>query len=84
MDEESLRRTRGKRVSMIFQDPMTSLNPYLKIGTQLVEPLALHEGIRGKEAWNRGIAALEKSASPMPPTACTPTRTNSPAACASA
>ena len=60
MDEESLRRTRGKRVSMIFQDPMTSLNPYLKIGTQLVEPLGLHEGIRGKEAWNRGIAALEE------------------------
>jgi oligopeptide transport system ATP-binding protein len=60
MDEDSLRRTRGKRVSMIFQDPMTSLNPYLKIGTQLVEPLALHEGIRGKEAWNRGIAALEE------------------------
>ncbi|MFM7180607.1 MAG: ABC transporter ATP-binding protein [Verrucomicrobiales bacterium] len=60
MDEESLRRTRGKKVSMIFQDPMTSLNPYLKIGTQVVEPLGLHEGIRGKEAWKRGIAALEE------------------------
>ena len=60
MDEESLRRTRGKRISMIFQDPMTSLNPYLKIGTQLVEPLGLHEGIHGKRAWQRGIAALEE------------------------
>ena len=45
---------------MIFQDPMTSLNPYLKIGTQLVEPLALHEGVTGKPALRRAIVALEQ------------------------
>jgi oligopeptide transport system ATP-binding protein len=60
MDENALRRVRGKRISMIFQDPMTSLNPYLKVGTQVIEPLGLHENLTGKEAWNRGIAALEQ------------------------
>lgn len=53
-----LRSIRGKRISMIFQDPMTSLNPYLKISTQLTEPLEIHEGIRGKEALHRAIDAL--------------------------
>ena len=51
---------RGKRISMIFQDPMTSLNPYLKISTQLIEPLEIHEGLRGPEALKRAIEALEE------------------------
>ncbi|MDB4354229.1 ABC transporter ATP-binding protein [Akkermansiaceae bacterium] len=58
--EKKMRSIRGKRISMIFQDPMTSLNPYLKISQQLTEPLELHEGIRGKEALNRAITALEE------------------------
>ncbi len=53
-----LRRIRGKRISMIFQDPMTSLNPYLKISTQLTEPLEIHEGIKSKNALHRAIDAL--------------------------
>ncbi|MGB2185810.1 MAG: ABC transporter ATP-binding protein [Akkermansiaceae bacterium] len=53
-----LRSIRGKRISMIFQDPMTSLNPYLKISTQLTEPLEIHEGIKGKAALHRAIDAL--------------------------
>ena len=56
--EKQLRKIRGKRVSMIFQDPMTSLNPFLKISTQLTEPLEIHEGIKGKEALHRAIDAL--------------------------
>src|SRR3954465_3213837 len=39
------RRIRGKRVAMIFQDPMTSLNPYMRISDQLVEPLLIHQNI---------------------------------------
>ncbi len=50
---------RGRKISMIFQDPMTSLNPYLRISTQLVEPLAIHEKLRGKPALHRAIEALE-------------------------
>lgn len=55
---KQLRSIRGKRISMIFQDPMTSLNPYLKISTQLTEPLEIHDGIKGKEALHRAIDAL--------------------------
>jgi oligopeptide transport system ATP-binding protein len=56
--ERELRKIRGKRVSMIFQDPMTSLNPFLRIGTQLMEPLEIHEGLKGKAALARAIEAL--------------------------
>jgi oligopeptide transport system ATP-binding protein len=53
------RAIRGKRVAMIFQDPMTSLNPYLRISTQLIEPLLIHEKISRKDAEKRAIAMLE-------------------------
>jgi len=56
---KALRRIRGKRMSMIFQDPMTSLNPYLKVSTQIMEPLRIHEQLSKKEALSRGIEALE-------------------------
>ncbi|MGY8646959.1 MAG: ABC transporter ATP-binding protein [Verrucomicrobiales bacterium] len=58
--EKKMRSIRGKRISMIFQDPMTSLNPYLKISKQLTEPLEIHEGIKGKKALNLAITALEE------------------------
>lgn len=64
--ENQLRSIRGKRVSMIFQDPMTSLNPFLKISTQLTEPLEIHEGIKGKEALHRAIDALAEVGIPEP------------------
>lgn len=57
---KKLQSIRGKRISMIFQDPMTSLNPYLKISTQLIEPLRLHESINKKSALKRAIEALEE------------------------
>ena len=59
-NEKTLRKIRGKKISMIFQDPMTCLNPALRISTQLTEPLELHEGIKGKSARYRAIEALEE------------------------
>ena len=53
------RRIRGKRIAMIFQDPMTSLNPYLRVSEQIIEPLIIHENITKAAAWERGLAALE-------------------------
>ncbi|MCW5549024.1 MAG: ABC transporter ATP-binding protein [Opitutaceae bacterium] len=53
------RAIRGKRIAMIFQDPMTSLNPYLRISEQLIEPLLIHEKLSKTEAMRRGLAMLE-------------------------
>jgi len=56
--EAQARAIRGKRISMIFQDPMTSLNPYMQIGTQLMEPLLIHEKISKAAARNRALEML--------------------------
>jgi oligopeptide transport system ATP-binding protein len=56
---QQLRQIRGKRISMIFQDPMTSLNPYLRISEQLIEPLVIHEGASRAEALKRAVEMLE-------------------------
>ncbi|HXL25553.1 MAG TPA: ABC transporter ATP-binding protein [Chthoniobacterales bacterium] len=57
---EQLRRIRGKRISMIFQDPMTSLNPYLRVSEQIMEPLLVHEKISQRKALLKATAALEE------------------------
>ena len=59
-DERLLRTLRGKRIAMIFQDPMTSLNPYLRISEQIIEPLLIHDNIRRQDALGRAIKMLEK------------------------
>jgi oligopeptide transport system ATP-binding protein len=64
--DEDLRRIRGKRISMIFQDPMTSLNPYVRIEEQLIEPLLIHEDIGRKEAAARGLEMLRDVGIPDP------------------
>jgi oligopeptide transport system ATP-binding protein len=66
LPETQLRNFRGKRISMIFQDPMTSLNPFMKMSAQLTEPLALHENCHGKEALHRAIDALAEVGIPEP------------------
>ena len=60
LSESQLRKVRGKGISIIFQDPMTTLNPFLKIGDQLIEPLRLHFGMSKQEAWKKGIEILEE------------------------
>jgi oligopeptide/dipeptide ABC transporter ATP-binding protein len=53
------RSIRGKRISMIFQDPMTSLNPYMRVADQIIEPLLIHEKISRKDALARALSMLE-------------------------
>ena len=58
LDEDEMRRVRGRVISMIFQDPMTSLNPVLTIGYQLMEPLKIHFGMNGEAARKRAVELL--------------------------
>jgi oligopeptide transport system ATP-binding protein len=59
MSKEELRHIRGAQISMIFQDPMTSLNPVLTIGRQLTEPLELHLGMTKEQARTRAAELLQ-------------------------
>jgi len=59
-DEEHLRHIRGKRISMVFQDPMTSLNPLQKIGEHLVETITTHESVSKEEAWKRAEDLVDR------------------------
>ena len=59
LDEDDLRSVRGNRIAMIFQDPMTSLNPVLTIGQQVGEALQLHLGMSKQQARQRSIELLE-------------------------
>ena len=54
-----MRALRGNEISMIFQEPMTSLNPVLTIGRQIAETLILHQGMTGRQAQSRAIDMLE-------------------------
>lgn len=59
MNAAELRRVRGKDLSMVYQDPMSSLNPAFTIGNQLVETLSLHTDLRGSRAWDRAAELLD-------------------------
>ncbi len=58
LSDQEMRIIRGSRVSMVFQEPMTSLNPVLRIGDQVTEPLRLHRKLSGRDATDQGIALL--------------------------
>ena len=61
MDEAQIRKLRGREIAMIFQEPMTSLNPVYPIGAQLMEPLLVHEGLDRARARKRMIELLDRT-----------------------
>jgi peptide/nickel transport system ATP-binding protein len=64
--EREVRKRRGNDISMVFQEPMASLNPVMKIGDQIAEPLRVHRGMRKKDAWARAAELLELVSIPDP------------------
>jgi peptide/nickel transport system ATP-binding protein/oligopeptide transport system ATP-binding protein len=66
LSEKEMRAVRGSKISMIFQEPMTSLNPAYRIGVQLVEMYQAHSKISKKEAWQKATKMLEKVGIPAP------------------
>lgn len=66
MPDDEIRKIRGNKISMIFQDPMTSLNPYLRISKQIGEVLELHQGMSSRQAKMEAIKLLEMVGIPDP------------------
>jgi peptide/nickel transport system ATP-binding protein len=66
VDEEEMRHIRGKSVAMIFQDPMTSLNPLFTVGSQIVEAIRLHQSVSKARAREIAIEMLAKTRIPSP------------------
>jgi ABC-type dipeptide/oligopeptide/nickel transport system ATPase component len=66
LNDREMRGLRGRQIAMIFQDPMTSLNPVLTIGRQIREPLETHFGMRRREATARAGELLERVGIPSP------------------
>jgi oligopeptide/dipeptide ABC transporter ATP-binding protein len=66
--DAEMRRVRGKRIAMILQDPMASLNPLFTIGDQVAEPIRVHEGAGRADAWRRACELLRAVRIPSPQT----------------
>jgi len=66
MNSEQIRKVRGAQIGMIFQDPMSSLNPVINIGTQLSEPLRAHLKMSKADAWERSVQLLDMVGIPEP------------------
>jgi len=66
LDNRALREIRGNEIAMIFQEPMTSLNPIYTIGDQIIEAIRLHQGKSGRQAFARGVEMLELLGIPEP------------------
>ena len=67
LDRKTIRRTlNGRHIAMVFQDPMTSLDPTMSIGAQIMEGMLLHENVSRQEAWHKSVALLDKVGIPEP------------------
>ncbi len=66
LDEKAMQRIRGKRLAMIFQDPMMTLNPVLRVGTQVAETIRAHRKVSKAEAWRESCEALRLVGIPSP------------------
>ena len=64
--EPEMRRVRGSQISMVFQEPMTALNPVLEVGFQIAEAVVAHEKVSRKEAWNRAVDSMRAVSIPDP------------------
>jgi oligopeptide/dipeptide ABC transporter ATP-binding protein len=66
MPIDEMRKIRGNDIAMIFQEPLTSLNPVFTVGDQIAEQVELHKKVKKKEAWDRAIEALRLVGIPLP------------------
>jgi oligopeptide/dipeptide ABC transporter ATP-binding protein len=66
LSEEDMRHVRGNRIAMIFQEPMTALNPVFTVGDQIAEVSRIHERASKKDAWKRAVEMLELVGIPAP------------------
>jgi oligopeptide/dipeptide ABC transporter ATP-binding protein len=66
LSEDEMRRVRGDDIAMIFQDPMTSLNPVFTVGDQIAEAVRLHQGLGRRASWDRAVEMLDLVAIPDP------------------
>ena len=60
LDPDEMRRMRGREIAMIFQDPMTSLNPVYTVGDQIAEAIELHERLSRKHAWGKAVEMMQR------------------------
>ncbi|WP_045212288.1 ABC transporter ATP-binding protein [Desulfonatronovibrio magnus] len=70
MSESQLRTIRGNKISMIFQEPMSALNPVFRVGAQISESLVFHKNMSSKEAWQKGIEMMKLVGIPAPSERC--------------
>ena len=66
MSERELRGIRGEEIAMIFQEPMTALNPLFTVGDQIAEVLELKQGLTQRQAWDAAIEVLAATGIPEP------------------